>query len=48
MQLRIMFLDSQWCEWLDCNMGKLPRIVNFYILLTVARLNNLIPDNIMG
>ena len=37
-----------WCKWLDCNEGKLPRIVSFYIFLTVARLNNLIPDNIMG
>ena len=29
-------------------MGKLPRIVCFYIFLIGARLNNLIPDNIMG
>ena len=29
-------------------MGKLPGIVSFYIFLTVARLNNLIYDYVMG
>ena len=29
-------------------MGKLSRIISFYIFLTGARLNNLIPDNVMG
>ena len=29
-------------------MGKKPRIISFYIFLTGARLNNLIPDNVMG
>ena len=35
-------------KWLVCNVGKLPRIVNFYTFLTGARLNNHIPDNVMG
>ena len=44
-----MFLEIQnRYNWLDCNEWKLPRIVSFYIFLTCARLNNLIPDNVMG
>ena len=35
------------CNRLDYNVGKLPRIVSFYIFLTGARLNNLIPDDVM-
>ena len=42
-----MFLEiHNWYKWLDCNVGKLPRIVSFYIFLTGARLNNLTPDNV--
>ena len=44
-----MFLEIQkWRKWLDCNMRKNPRIVSFYVFLTGTRLNNLIPDNVMG
>ena len=38
-----------WCKWLDCNMGKYPRIVSFCVLFHMdARLNNLIPDKVIG
>ena len=38
-----IFLEmDNWYKWLDCNVGKLPGIVGFYIFLTGARLNNLI------
>ena len=40
--------DSQLVKWLDCNIVKYPRIVCFYIFLTGARLNNLIPQKVMG
>ena len=41
------FLEiHNWYKWLDCNEGKLPRFVDFYIFLTGARLNNLIPANV--
>ena len=44
-----MFLEiHNWNKWVDCNVGKLPRIVGFYIFLTGTRLNNLTPDNVMG
>ena len=44
-----MFLDiHNWCKWLNCNWGKLPRIERFYIFLTGARLNSLIHDYVMG
>ena len=44
-----MFLEiHNWCKWLDCNMGKLLRNLSFYMFLTGARLNNLLPDNVMG
>ena len=49
MQPKIMFLViHNWYKWLDCNVGNLPRIVCFYIFFTGTRLNNPIPDNIMG
>ena len=39
--------DTQLTKWLDSKMGKSARIVRFYVSLTGARLNNLIPDNEM-
>ena len=50
MQLRIIcsLEINNLCKWLDCNMGKLSRIISFYTFLTGKRLNNLIPDNVMG
>ena len=44
-----MFLEVyNWCKWLDSNVEKKPRIICFYIFFTGARLNNWIPNNIMG
>ena len=38
---RIMFFEIQnWFKWLDFMVGKLPRILSFYIFFTDARLNN--------
>ena len=43
-----MFLEiHNWYKRLDCIVGKLPRIVSFYIFLTGVRLNNLIHENVM-
>ena len=40
--------DFQLVKWLDCNMGEVAKNCMFYIFLTGAILNNLIPDNVMG
>ena len=40
----LFFEIHKWYKWLDNNVGKLP---SFYIFLTGAELNNLIPDNVM-
>ena len=34
--------------WLDSNMGKKPNVSFCVLFLTGARLNKLLPDNVMG